>query len=71
LADEETAMPRHELLCEKCQKPFELIMTTSEREKTRPTCPKCKGSKVTPRLSGFMAPDEEEELIQARHGGLA
>jgi putative FmdB family regulatory protein len=48
-------MPRYEFLCEKCQKPFELIMTISEREKTTPTCPKCKGDTVVPQFSGFMA----------------
>ena len=48
-------MPRYEFMCEKCKKPFELIMTISEREKTRPTCPKCKGDKVVPQFSGFMA----------------
>ncbi len=26
-------MPHYEFLCEECQKPFELIMTISEREK--------------------------------------
>ena len=39
-------MPRYEFLCEKCKKPFELIMTISEREKTKAACPKCKGTKV-------------------------
>ena len=48
-------MPRYEFLCEKCQKAFELIMTISEREKVKPTCPACKGRKVTPQFSGFMA----------------
>jgi putative FmdB family regulatory protein len=48
-------MPRYEFLCEKCQKPFELTMTISEREKADVKCPKCKGNKVVPRLSGFMA----------------
>jgi putative FmdB family regulatory protein len=48
-------MPRYEFLCEKCQKPFELIMTISEREKVEVKCPKCKGTKVAPQLSGFMA----------------
>jgi putative FmdB family regulatory protein len=51
----EEAMPRYEFLCEKCKKPFELIMTISEREKTKPTCPTCKGAKVVPQFSGFMA----------------
>jgi putative FmdB family regulatory protein len=48
-------MPRYEFLCEKCQKPFERIMTISEREKTTPECPTCKGSKVVPQLGTFMA----------------
>jgi putative FmdB family regulatory protein len=48
-------MPRYEFLCEKCQKPFELIMTIAEREKAKPACPKCKGTKVVPQFSGFMA----------------
>jgi hypothetical protein len=34
---------------------FELIMTISEREKAKPTCPTCKGTNVTPQFSGFMA----------------
>jgi putative FmdB family regulatory protein len=48
-------MPRYEFLCEKCKKPFELTMTISERDKAKPTCPKCKGTKVTSQLGGFMA----------------
>jgi putative FmdB family regulatory protein len=47
-------MPHYEFICEKCRKPFELIMTISEREKAKPTCPRCKGSRVAPQLSGFM-----------------
>jgi putative FmdB family regulatory protein len=48
-------MPHYEFLCEKCKKVFELIMTISEREKAKVTCPKCKDTKVTPQLGGFMA----------------
>jgi putative FmdB family regulatory protein len=48
-------MPRYEFRCEKCKKSFEQIMTISEREKSRPKCPKCKGTKVVPQFSGFMA----------------
>jgi len=47
-------MPRYEFMCEKCKKSFEQIMTISEREKTTPKCPKCKGTKVVPLLGGFM-----------------
>ena len=48
-------MPRYEFLCEKCKKPFEVTMTISEREKTKPQCPTCKGTNVTPQLAGFTA----------------
>lgn len=48
-------MPRYEFLCQTCKKPFEMTMTISEREKTKVTCPKCKGAKVIPQLTGFMA----------------
>ena len=48
-------MPRYEFVCEKCNKPFELIMPISEREKGEVKCPNCKDSKVLPQLSGFMA----------------
>ena len=47
-------MPRYEFLCEQCKKPFERIMTISERDKARVTCPTCKGTKVTPQLVRFM-----------------
>jgi len=30
-------------------------MTIPEREKARPKCPKCKGTKVVPQLAAFMA----------------
>jgi putative FmdB family regulatory protein len=53
--DEEGSMPRYEFLCEKCQKPFELTMTISEREKAEVKCPECKGTKVVLQLGGFMA----------------
>jgi putative FmdB family regulatory protein len=48
-------MPRYEFLCEKCKKPFELIMTISEREKAQVKCPTCKSTKIVPQFSGFMA----------------
>ena len=48
-------MPRYEFLCEKCKKPFEKIMTISEREKGDVKCPTCKGTKVTPQVGGFVA----------------
>lgn len=48
-------MPRYEFLCGECKKSFELTMTMSEREKATVKCPKCKSTKVTPQLGGFMA----------------
>jgi putative FmdB family regulatory protein len=48
-------MPCYEFLCEKCKKPFELIMTISERGKAKPKCPTCKGTDVTPQFGGFVA----------------
>ena len=48
-------MPRYEFLCEKCQKPFELTMTISERQKGNVRCPTCKSTRVAAQLSGFMA----------------
>ena len=33
----------------------ELIMTISEREKAKPTCPACKGLKVTLQFAAFVA----------------
>jgi putative FmdB family regulatory protein len=41
-------MPHYEFLCEKCKKPFDVSMTISEREKAKPKCPICKGTKVVP-----------------------
>jgi putative FmdB family regulatory protein len=46
-------MPRYEFMCEKGNKPFELIMTFAEREKGGVKCPTCQGAKVVPQFSGF------------------
>jgi putative FmdB family regulatory protein len=48
-------MPRYEFMCEKCNKPFDLIMTFAEREKGEVQCPTCHGTKVRPQFSGFVA----------------
>ena len=47
-------MPHYEFMCEKCKKPFELIMKISERAKAKVKCPTCKGTKVTPQFGSFM-----------------
>jgi hypothetical protein len=56
-------MPRYEFLCEKCQKPFELTMTISEREGESPVPDvQEQGRGAAQRLHGA---DEEEELTLA------
>jgi putative FmdB family regulatory protein len=47
-------MPRYEFHCEKCKKPFEVTMSVSERERSKPKCPTCKGTAVATRLGAFM-----------------
>ncbi len=48
-------MPTYEFKCRKCGHVFERRMTVSQREKARPSCPECKGRRVEPVFSGFMA----------------
>jgi putative FmdB family regulatory protein len=53
-------MPHNEFHCEKGKKPFEVTMSVSARERSKPECPACKGTAVAPRLGTFMAQTEEE-----------
>jgi putative FmdB family regulatory protein len=46
-------MPTYEYECLDCKKKFSAITTISEREKTKVSCPKCKGKKVKQSLSTF------------------
>ncbi len=48
-------MPIYVFRCEKCSHEFEKTMTVAVRDRARPVCPKCKGRRVTPVLSGFFA----------------
>ena len=48
-------MPTYVFRCSKCRKVFEKVMTVAQREQARPVCPKCRGRKVEPVLSGFFA----------------
>jgi putative FmdB family regulatory protein len=48
-------MPTYVFRCSTCRKVFEKVMTVAQREHARPVCPKCKGRKVEPVLSGFFA----------------
>ncbi len=44
-------MPTYEYTCTACKKKFTLIMTLSERDKKRVSCPRCKSRKVTQRFT--------------------
>lgn len=46
-------MPTYEFVCEKCKKPFTLILSISEYIKGKTKCPKCKGGKVKQQISSF------------------
>ena len=46
-------MPTYEFICEKCKKPFTVIMKISEYEKKKIQCPKCKSRKVKQQITSF------------------
>lgn len=46
-------MPTYEFICEKCNKPFILVMKISEYEKGKFRCPKCKSTKVKQQITSF------------------
>ncbi|MBU0543981.1 MAG: zinc ribbon domain-containing protein [Proteobacteria bacterium] len=46
-------MPTYEFVCEKCKKPFTLILSISQHAKGKIKCPKCKDSKVKQQISSF------------------
>ena len=46
-------MPTYEFICEKCEKPFTLIMKISEYEEKKFQCPKCKSRKVKQQITSF------------------
>jgi putative FmdB family regulatory protein len=60
-------MPRYEFFCEDChcQKPFEIILTLTEYEKDKITCPKCGGTHVPSRGRRILCSDVEEKLKEA------
>ena len=47
-------MPHYEFVCGKCEKPFEVTMTITEREKAKIKCPACNSAKILPQLGPFM-----------------
>lgn len=46
-------MPTYDFKCEKCKKPFSLVLSLSEYGKQKIACPKCKGTEVKRQISIF------------------
>ena len=46
-------MPTYEFFCEKCRKPFALMLKISDYEKKKFQCPKCKSSNVKQQITSF------------------
>jgi putative FmdB family regulatory protein len=46
-------MPTYEFYCEKCKKPFSVIMSISDYEKKKYKCPKCNGKKLRQQITSF------------------
>jgi putative FmdB family regulatory protein len=46
-------MPTYEFVCEKCDKPFSVILSVSDFEKRKYRCPKCNGKKVRLQITAF------------------
>jgi putative FmdB family regulatory protein len=51
----EGTMPTYDYRCEKCKEEFSVILTVSEHEGKKVSCPKCKGKKLTQQITGFHA----------------
>jgi putative FmdB family regulatory protein len=46
-------MPTYEFFCEKCKKSFNIVLSISEYEKKKYSCPKCKTKKLKQQISSF------------------
>jgi putative FmdB family regulatory protein len=46
-------MPTYEFFCEKCRKPFTLVLRLAEYEKGNFKCPACRESSVKRQISSF------------------
>jgi putative FmdB family regulatory protein len=49
-------MPRYEYLCQKCNKPFEMLYSLAEyqrAQKNKTKCPKCRSVRVVRQISTF------------------
>ena len=48
-------MPTYEYRCDKCGEEFSVILSVSELEAGKVTCPKCKSKKLSQLITGFHA----------------
>jgi putative FmdB family regulatory protein len=48
-------MPVYDYVCKDCQKPFELILTLGEHDKSDICCPKCGSKNVEQDAAAFYA----------------
>lgn len=48
-------MPTYEYACKACNNSFSLILTMSDHDTKRVTCPKCKSRKVEQQIRSFSA----------------
>ncbi len=46
-------MPTYEFKCEKCNKPFTLMLPISEYDRKKFRCPKCKSTRVKQQITSF------------------
>jgi putative FmdB family regulatory protein len=46
-------MPTYEFYCEECKKSFIIILSISEYEKEKYSCPKCKTKKLKQQILSF------------------
>jgi putative FmdB family regulatory protein len=46
-------MPTYEYRCDECKHKFSLIMSISEHDKKKVSCPKCRKKKVKQQISTF------------------
>jgi putative FmdB family regulatory protein len=46
-------MPTYEFYCEECEESFTIILSISEYEHEKYSCPKCKTKKVKQQISSF------------------
>ena len=48
-------MPTYEFYCEQCNKSFDTVLSLSEYEKKKYTCPECKSNKLKQQITSFQA----------------